>query len=181
MKKIVKDTRGFTLIELLVAVAVLAILSSFLIVSYTSTLEDQRQQADFKRLEQIDLSLKQIYLYDDAFEEAKEHIHDNNKLTFTFAVTNSDGNASIDVRNAKINGKAITEDDFQKIYSYLIEYIDEPIQLESSTLKYGYYQVLVEFNYTQWGNSQVRVPTVNNDSIHTSNSGYEYFRQHNNS
>ena len=63
MKKIVKDKRGLTLIELLVTIALVAIVSSFLIVSFTSSLEDQRQQADLASLNSIDLGLKQLYLY----------------------------------------------------------------------------------------------------------------------
>lgn len=170
--------KGFTLIELVVTIAILAIVSATFAVSYTNVMEDQRKQSDFANLNQIDISIKQLYLYEDAFEEAKNTVYDDNKIKLTFPVTYDDVESTsfIELEDAElINGDKFA-DECPIAYKYLVDLVGERIDLQANSHKQGYYEILIEFNCAQV--SEVRVPTITNDGIIVTSSEDKYLKEH---
>lgn len=155
---------------MIVTVALLAVAAAVFVVSYTNIIEEQRRASDLSNLNAIDVGLKQIFIYDDAFNEIKPYIYDDNKLTIKFTVTNTDGDAYVELSKAVLNDSDFTvESKCPKLYSYMIDQLDEKIDLESSTYKQGSYGVTIAFKLTQV--SVERDPTITNDSMQITNSG----------
>ena len=185
--------KGFTLIEVLVALFVLAIAASFMFVSYTNVMEDQRNEADAATLENIDITLKQLLLYNDAFEDINSIVYDDNKIGIVFKIENDaklykDTNGEFGAAGEKDgyielasayclsdstseDGKLL-KDECPRLYDYLVGNLGNRITLSSNGYQYGEYIVYVEFGLTRV--SSVREPVLNNDVIIVTNSGTEY-------
>lgn len=162
---------GLTLVELIVTVAILAITSAMLGVSYVNVMEDQRQQSDLSKLNNIDTTLKQVLLYDDAFEDVEDMIQANGKLTINFLVTTNDsGKSSVDMSLATINDETTPlSENCKVLYKHLCDQVGYTVQLSSANHKQGFYRVFIEFKYTEV--SKVRPGTSTNDVIKITNSG----------
>lgn len=173
------SSRGMTLIELIVSIAILAIVSSVLVSSYTNVMEDQRMQSDLSKLNEIDVTLKQILLYDDVFEEIKPLVYDKNKLKISFKLTTLDGGhkAKVVLSDATLNDSGeLLKDKCEILYEYLTEYVGQSISLDSASFKGGYYRIYITFNGTQV--SEIRDYTITNDTVTVTNSGGEEMYQH---
>lgn len=176
-KKTHSKNKGMTLVELIVTIAILAVAAAVLGVSYTGVLEDQRMDADMARLNDIDNALLQVLLYDDAFDEVKKYIDDEgyvyaeDKITIVFPIEmDANKNSTVKVRNATINGTgARLSSKCDKLTKYLIEYVGEEIDLDSTSYKRGSYSVCIQFNYAKV--SFIRDPVINNDAMSATNSG----------
>ena len=176
---------GFTLVELIVTVALMAIVASIVVSSYTNVLEEQRQKADLATLGELDSSVKQILLYDDAFNQVKGHVYEGddgfkNRFKITFYLSLNRTDSYIDLSNAVINldtpEEGSLKGDCKILYDYLVEHIgSDIIDLQSSEFKHGKYELYVTFNGAQV--SQIRDYTLTNDSLTASNSGDEFMTQ----
>jgi prepilin-type N-terminal cleavage/methylation domain-containing protein len=171
-------SKGMTLIELIVSIAVLAIVSAIFVSSYTNVMENQRRQSDITRLNSIDIAFEQVLLYNDAFDEVRPCVYDNNKLQVNFQlVSNANGESYVDLSKATLNNSTLLlKDKCPTLYGYLTEQIDEIINLDSASYKIGHYRVYITFNGTQV--SDIRDYTITNDSIIVTNSGDSELRQH---
>ena len=99
--------KGFTFIELIVTVAVMAVAMGVLIGSYVTVMENQRQKADVGKLNNIDISLQEVFLYKDAFEEAKSVVVNDYMLDLEFKLEmETDGKAFVPLNKATINGSS---------------------------------------------------------------------------
>lgn len=171
-KFLFKHKKGFTLMEVIVAIAILAITSSILAVSYTNVMETQRRQADLEVLKNIDTNLKQIFMYDDAFNEIKTHVYDKNKIHLVFVVSKPGGehDSFIKLKDTCINGTTTKlEAVCPNLYKYLKDYVGEKIILTAAGYKDGYYRVDIAFNGAKV--SDIRDFVITNDSVLVTNSG----------
>jgi prepilin-type N-terminal cleavage/methylation domain-containing protein len=172
--KFTMDKRGYTLMELVVTIAVLAVVSVITVTTYTNVMANQRMKADLATLSQIDDGFKHIFLYDDAFEEVKNYVYDDNKFKVNFQIEKIEAKPSVNLEQATINDTNIKlKDECPIIYGYLVEQIDNDIELNSSNYNEGFYYVYIEFNGTKV--SDVRDYVITNDNIIVTNSGDEYF------
>lgn len=171
-----KNKKGFSLIELLIAVAVLGIVSAFMLSSYTGVLEEKRKETDMRTLNEIDQSLQQIYLYRDAFAEAEANVINDNKIVIKFPLSVENKTSYVKLEEAKVNNT----DEYLKnklpiTYDYLINYLGDQLELTSASYIHGYYEVVVEFNMTKV--SDVRLPALSNDTIIITNTGDTELKQ----
>jgi prepilin-type N-terminal cleavage/methylation domain-containing protein len=168
------NKKGFTLVELVVTVAILAVASVIMVTTYTNVMANQRMKADMASLSEIDDGFKNVFLYDDAFEEVKAHVHDENKFTVKFPVCINDSQTIVSIQDAVVSNTGNKlKDQCDIIYEYLVEYVGTEIELESSNYKDGFYEIYITFNGTKV--SDVRDYVINNDNVLVSNSGDEYF------
>jgi prepilin-type N-terminal cleavage/methylation domain-containing protein len=179
-RKRILNKGGFTLVELIVTIALMAIVASVVVSSYTNVLESQRMKADMSTLNHIDDSLKQILLYDDAFEDIKDHVYDDNKMKLTFYLSQDKTDSYINLSDTIINIGTSKEGKLDSacevLYQYLVEYIgSDIIDLESSSYKFGTYEVYIEFNGAKV--SDVRDYTITNDTLSVTNSDDEQMSQ----
>lgn len=166
--------KGFSFIELIVTIALLAITSAVLIGSYVTVMENQRQKTDISALESIDISLQEVFLYNDAFKEAKSVVKNDYMidLEFTLEMT-AEGDAYVDIAKALVNGTTTTlEETCPRTCEYLIDLVGEKINLQSSAYKRGTYNVHIEFGGAQV--SSLRDFEITNDLILITNSGPEF-------
>ena len=171
-QRVVLESKGFTLVEVIVTIAVLIIASAILATSYTGIMEQQRVQADIEKLEKIDLAVYQILMRDDAFEDIKECIANDSTLELSFVVTKDlDGKTScVEMQNANIGNKGLLRENCDVFYYYLVEYVGEAIELDSSKHGAGTYNVSVTFNVVELLGKK---PVITNDQIIVTNSGNE--------
>lgn len=179
MRNILKNNKGLTLVEIIIAIAVLAIATSILVTSYTNVLEDQRIDSDLSKLGQVDTTLKQVLLYDDAFNEIQknEAVYDDNKLKIVCPVEMEDDSvkAFVDINKITVNDTdEKLKDKCPILHGYLLDYIGDDITLSSASFKSGKYEVMVEFNGTRV--SDVREYTITNDTMNVTNSGSEFLK-----
>jgi prepilin-type N-terminal cleavage/methylation domain-containing protein len=174
------NKKGFTLVELLVTVALMAIVASVVVSSYTNVMESQRMEADMAMLHQLDDSVKQILLYDDAFEDIKDHVYDDNKMKLTFYLSQNKTDSYVSLDDTIINLGTAEEGNLENtckvLYQYLVEYIgSDIIDLESSSYKFGTYEIYIEFNGAKV--SDIRDYTITNDTLSVTNSNDSYMSQ----
>lgn len=189
MKLKKSKNKGFSLIELIVTIALLGVASTVLLVSYTNVMEKKRQETDLQRLKEIDHSVQQIFLQDDAFNEvypqdkkkqkwlidvSGDKINDELKFIFHLSTKENKKKVVIELGNARVNHDEYSIQSILPIVSdYMDDYIEWPIELKSSKFQLGgKYEVVVKF-----GSSQVaanRPLVCNNDDIQVTNSGSEF-------
>lgn len=165
--------KGFTFIELIVTVAVMAVAMGVLIGSYVTVMENQRQKADVGKLNNIDISLQEVFLYKDAFEEAKSVVVNDYMLDLEFKLEmESDGKAFVPLNKATINGSSLTlEEACPRTCEYLIDLVGDTVYLDSGAYKRGTYNIHIEFGGAQL--TEIRDFEITNDCILISNSGAE--------
>jgi Tfp pilus assembly protein PilE len=157
-----------------VTIAVLAVVSVITVTTYTNVMANQRMKADLATLSQIDDGFKHVFLYDDAFEEVKNHVYDNNKFKVNFQIDKIDEKPSVKLEYATINNTSKKlKDECPTIYEYLVEQVDDNIELSSSNYNEGVYYVYITFNGTKV--SDVRDYVITNDNIMVTNSGDKHF------
>lgn len=182
---------GLTLVELVITIALLAIVGTFLVSSYSNTFEEKRMESDMVKMNSIDTTLNQIILEDEIFDEinalfkndydAGSLIFNNGALRLRFKLdmnsTTEDSSIVLSTSTGACNVYVVKNSGsvqkmsecLPKTYNYLVERVGDSIDLESKSYKQGYYTVTVDFNYTQLTN--VRKPTLADDSFNITNSG----------
>jgi len=179
-RKRIFDKHGLTLIEVLVAVAVLGIAGGLFAVSYSNVLEDQRMDSDMTKLNNIDQTLEQILIYDDAFKDIAPHVYDDNKIMLTFKAeidpVEGDSSVKLDLTTLNDDDTKLLKNECPVVYAYLTEYIENPIPLISGSYKTGEYDVTIEFSGAKV--SDIRDYAIANDDIKITNSGDTKLKQH---
>jgi len=101
-----KNTRGFTLIELLVVLAIIALLASVILASFSTT---QVKSRDVRRMEDVDAIFKALELY---------HIGINHfpKSVATTTITGTDAVSTTLINASSIN--SVPTDPLYPDYSY---------------------------------------------------------------
>lgn len=173
--------KGFTLLEVIITIAILAIVAAFSATAYTNVMEDQRKQSDFSKLNEVDVTLQEVLLYQDAFEEAKKFVYDDNKLTIRLNVTydNVTADAYVQLKDTTINStnKKLNVE-CKSLYKYITDLVGEKIDLEANSHRVGYYEIYITFNGVE-GNQTRPGFHITNDGIKTSNSADKYLKEHN--
>lgn len=194
-----KNEKGFTLVEILVAVALMAVATTFMFMSYTNVMEEKRQESDLEVLNYIDDSLRQTFMQKDAFAEAQQAVYNKNDemdysetpntLIFEFPVKMDDetqkGSVTFEEGIVKNNFgdewpfiDPLFDSTMYHLENYtngekLAEHQNRPdvpdVYLESGAFKRGKYIITIEFNGKQV--SSVRKYSISNDSMKITNSG----------
>ena len=183
---------GLTLIELIVTFAVLSIVSTIMIGSYTHLMEEKRIDSDLAALNSIDEALKQVLieseLYDDKSTDrddmntqVDDYLIGDNKVYFVFTIKRDPASKKgiLRMENAKIQKveNPSGESDYESLtnwtnfYDYLTGYTGNIIELSSKTYRTGTYNVIVTYNGTQV--SQIREYAINKDNFTITNSGFD--------
>ena len=179
MSKLRLNKKGFTLVELLVVICILAVVSATFAVGYSNVIENKRQEADMTKLNNLDLSLNQLLLADDVFEDVSAYIFNDKMLQIRFPVKTdpASGDTYVDMINSTINGDSLkVKDECEILYEYLTDDVGQKVALQSGSYKGGYYEVTIEFNGAKV--SEIRDFTPTNDNVKITNTGDEFLYIH---
>ena len=167
MKK--NQNKGFSLVELIVTVAIMGLVATFLVSSYTDQMREQRHQADTATLTEIDTQLKLLFTYDDVWEEVQKNVigDDPDKkdtLVIQFPCTPTSKAGEFILRNATVNNATFTmESQLPVLYGHLRDTFGQSIKMSSSDHISGTYVVTCKFPGNQL--SSVRGWTLSNESV----------------
>lgn len=172
-----KRRAGFSLIELVVTIALMGIVATFVISSYTDQMREQRHNVDTASLNQIDEQLRLLLTYDDIWREVSNRQDlftgtEGQEDTLTLVFTGNKG-----TKNAEfITGDAIIRSNIGDVpidaylpllQEGLIDSVGEKIKMTSSDHLNGTYTVTIVFGSSKI--SSVRGFKINNENIRISN------------
>ena len=160
--------KGFSLIELIVTVAIMGIVASFVISSYTDQVRQQRHDADTATLTGINNQLNLLFTYDNVWKEVKNNLTGTSgkedTLILTFECVPTQKASKIIVADAIVNNSAFKlSEKMPVLCDSLQESVGNEIELLSSDHVRGTYIVTCKFNGSQL--SSVRGWTVSNDNV----------------
>ena len=172
-----KRQAGFSLIELVVTIALMGIVATFVISSYTDQMREQRHNVDTASLNQIDEQLRLLLTYDDIWREVSSHQNlltgtsgQEDTLTLVFTGNKGTKNAEFITGDAIIRsniGDVPIDEYLPLLQDGLIDSVGEKIKMESSDHLNGTYTVTIVFGGSKL--SSVREFTINNENIRISN------------
>ena len=176
-----KRNAGFTLIELIVTIAILGIVSTLFISSYTDVMRQKRQEADTAVLNdlnsQLNILLTDVAIWDEVVDElAPSSANKVDTLYLTFVCTPYGKQGQFRLADTKIGrgtSGPLLSANMPFLYRGLVDTFGNTIKMESSDHRTGEYIVACKFNSEQL--SSVREFTITNDN--TQISGEQVWRK----
>lgn len=161
-----KRKGGFTLIELVVTIAIMGILSVFVISSYTDTMREKRHEADTATLNEVNTQLNVLLTYEECWNEVLKEVDTANKedsLVIVFHCKGAGKHGIFNLADTTMEDEAVKlSAQMPRLYNGLIETFGNTLEMESSDHLNGKYKVTCKFNSSQL--STVRDFTITHDN-----------------
>lgn len=159
--------KGFSLIELIVTVAIMGIVGSFVVASYSDRMREQRHEADTAMLTDVNHQLELLFTYDDVWQEVQqylvgENIEQKDTLVLRFHCTSTDKAGQFIIRDTQVNDRGESFDVLMPVLcGHLQSTFGQSIEMISSDHSSGEYIVTCVFQGKKI--SSVREWKVSND------------------